>query len=487
MNIGIEETAPRVELPSLDFDRVVNSYSIETTKKRLLARQKLFASKDDNVHRDYRSFSKSFHSGATSNLLQMPNGKQVMTWVLTLLTGMIVGLIAILILYCVEHIVGLRSRSINAMMKYVTGASSEVSDHGIGDRFSRQFGMPGIYCQVLVFNMILAVASSAMCVYYGPKAIGSGIPEVKAYLNGVRVPSFADMSTFLTKIVGTILSVSSGLIVGPEGPLVQIGAIVGRGLTNTTFLDIALRDMQRVHPRMSGWLGCAKTDAFGEKQEQEQVQLKRQSTKTNKVVTFDRDDCDELSLLIDDEEEFDFGTLQPLPRANFRSRSEAMRAISNMNSEAQVGQTNIAVSQMSLFVAAGQDRSKPQEETNGGSRDVNKCNPEWSVLSSAVSSLSGFRNDIDRRDLISIGVAVGFAAAFGAPVGGLLCKFGSFLVACMACLSFLVGRAYVSCFAFYSCRQYRRGFELLLHQAHVEDISCDSPRYLYDCHLSWRY
>lgn len=57
--------------------------------------------------------------------------------------------------------------------------------------------------------------------------------------------------------------------------------------------------------------------------------------------------------------------------------------------------------------------NKPTKKRRTHSNDT-------SILSQLFSHLSKFRNDHERRDLISIGVACGFACAFGAPVGGLL-------------------------------------------------------------------
>ena len=77
-------------------------------------------------------------------------------------------------------------------------------------------------------NLLLALASSMLCVYWMPSAAGSGLPEVKAYLNGVRsMQRIANWSMLVVKILGTILSVSCLLSVGQEGPLLHIGAIIG--------------------------------------------------------------------------------------------------------------------------------------------------------------------------------------------------------------------------------------------------------------------
>uniref|UniRef100_A0ACD5UGE3 Uncharacterized protein n=1 Tax=Avena sativa TaxID=4498 RepID=A0ACD5UGE3_AVESA len=70
----------------------------------------------------------------------------------------------------------------------------------------------------LASNFLLTMFATALTVYVAPAAAGSGIPEVKAYLNG---------------IVGCIAAVSASLHVGKAGPLVHIGAciasILGQG------------------------------------------------------------------------------------------------------------------------------------------------------------------------------------------------------------------------------------------------------------------
>jgi len=67
------------------------------------------------------------------------------------------------------------------------------------------------------WNLALAVFSSVPVVYLAPGAKGSGIPEVKAYLNGVNIPQFMRLSTFVVMIQSTITGVASGLAIGPEG------------------------------------------------------------------------------------------------------------------------------------------------------------------------------------------------------------------------------------------------------------------------------
>jgi chloride channel 7 len=86
-----------------------------------------------------------------------------------------------------------------------------------------------------LFNATLAVSlaalASALVVGVAPAAAGSGVPEVMAYLNGVAMPRVFNLFTVAVKFCSAALAVSSGLPVGPEGPLIHIGAAVGAALS----------------------------------------------------------------------------------------------------------------------------------------------------------------------------------------------------------------------------------------------------------------
>lgn len=64
----------------------------------------------------------------------------------------------------------------------------------------------------------------------GPETSGSGIPQVKAALGGVRIS--LSFRVALIKLVTTILSVGSGLSLGRQGPTVQIGASLAAWIGN---------------------------------------------------------------------------------------------------------------------------------------------------------------------------------------------------------------------------------------------------------------
>ena len=43
-----------------------------------------------------------------------------------------------------------------------------------------------------------------------PVAAGSGIPEIKCYLNGVKIPRVVRFQSFIAKAVGVLFSVAGG-------------------------------------------------------------------------------------------------------------------------------------------------------------------------------------------------------------------------------------------------------------------------------------
>ena len=67
--------------------------------------------------------------------------------------------------------------------------------------------------------------------YLRPSAAGSGLPELIGFLNGTFMRRIFNLKTFIAKFVSCFLSVGSGMPVGPEGPMIHLGSIIGAGLS----------------------------------------------------------------------------------------------------------------------------------------------------------------------------------------------------------------------------------------------------------------
>lgn len=96
----------------------------------------------------------------------------------------------------------------------------------------------------------LSIIPAMMVKFYAPAAAGGGVTIVMAMLNGNNIPDVLRPRTFITKVIGTILSVSSGLAVGPEGPLIFSGAAIASMLSRIPLwrLDMAVRKNGRASP-----------------------------------------------------------------------------------------------------------------------------------------------------------------------------------------------------------------------------------------------
>ncbi|XP_062507665.1 H(+)/Cl(-) exchange transporter 7-like isoform X2 [Corticium candelabrum] len=123
----------------------------------------------------------------------------------------------------------------------------------------------------LGISVVLVLGAAFLVVYIEPVAGGSGIPEIKCYLNGVKVPHVIRLRAFVAKAVGVIGSVAGGLPVGKEGPMIHSGAIIAGGISqgrsetlhkNTGFFTYFRLDHEK-RDFVSGGAAAGVAAAFG--------------------------------------------------------------------------------------------------------------------------------------------------------------------------------------------------------------------------------
>ncbi|KAG4160802.1 hypothetical protein ERO13_D01G021500v2 [Gossypium hirsutum] len=126
-------------------------------------------------------------------------------WFFALLIGIGTGLAAVFINISVENFAGWKfALTFNIIQKsYLAG-----------------------FLMYILINLALVFSSVYIITHFAPAAAGSGIPEIKGYLNGIDIPGILLFRTLIGKIFGSIGSVGGGLALGKEGPLVHTGACI---------------------------------------------------------------------------------------------------------------------------------------------------------------------------------------------------------------------------------------------------------------------
>jgi chloride channel 7 len=139
-------------------------------------------------------------------------------WAVCAAIGCTTGFVAFLIDVFTAQILQKKYAIAAAAMQYIP----------VGNDSGPFFAVMAAY---VALSILCVAVAAVLVVFVEPVAGGSGIPEVKTYLQGVKVPRLLRTTTLLCKAVGVVFSVSSGLVVGKEGPMIHAGSIVAAGLS----------------------------------------------------------------------------------------------------------------------------------------------------------------------------------------------------------------------------------------------------------------
>ena len=221
------------KISSLDFERVINQYTIQSIRQKCCPTATLSAVRsNEQQQREEQRFvnNNSNNSNNNCNYNNYKSSQSIaLRWILTIVAGLLTGLTSILLVTCTGYIVQYRARLMHNIVSSSHNHNNDNNeDHSSSASLSKLLlSNKSIIFQLITWtNLLLATLSCLLCVSWVPSAAGSGIPDVKAYLNGVRsMQRLAYLPLFFVKIVGTVLSVSCLLSVGQEGESTNIHTV----------------------------------------------------------------------------------------------------------------------------------------------------------------------------------------------------------------------------------------------------------------------
>ncbi|XP_033749543.1 H(+)/Cl(-) exchange transporter 7-like [Pecten maximus] len=183
--------------------------------------------------------------------------KEVVRWLVFGLIGILTGLIACVI----DNLVILSTK---LKFTYIKNFVDSCVDAG-------ESCLQRPFLIWVCVNAGLVFLGAFMTAVIEPVAAGSGIPQIKCFLNGVKVPHVVRIKTLICKVLGVICAVGGGLVVGKEGPMIHSGAVVAAGISqgksDTFHVDFKIlqyfRSDKEKRDFVSGGAAAGVSAAFG--------------------------------------------------------------------------------------------------------------------------------------------------------------------------------------------------------------------------------
>ncbi|KAL8619446.1 hypothetical protein ACOMHN_011797 [Nucella lapillus] len=142
---------------------------------------------------------------------QMISRLQLDRWVMMGLIGFVVGIVGFLLHQLIEEIAHVKWDTTQNILQDGKSALAWLFTMG--------------------YSVAFVLFSTAIIIFWRPSASGSGIPEVTGFLNGTHIRHIFSLKTMAAKFLSCVAAIGCGMPVGPEGPMIHLGGLVGAGVS----------------------------------------------------------------------------------------------------------------------------------------------------------------------------------------------------------------------------------------------------------------